>query len=345
MTARSAMTAVLREMGVTAWTIVAVAIFGSALLLLGQSDPWDALQVMVRGVFASKAAITETLLRFAPLAIVALGLAPSLRLGLFNIGAPGQIGLGALSASLIALYLPGSPYVVLPLCGLAGALGGALAAFVPGILRARLNVNEILSTLVFNFLILLLLQYLLTGPLHGYRANLPQSDPLPVETWLPLLVPGTRAHIGLLLVPVAFLAALAANAGPVGYRMRLLGASASLGRQAGLDQRRYVLVAICTAGAAAGIAGWMQTAGVDHRLYATVAAPMGYTGLFAALVGRLSPIGILASSFVFAALLRGGDSLQIGADVSPEIVDALIGLIMLVMAMGAAGRGRARQYA
>ncbi len=97
-----------------------------------------------------------------------------------------------------------------------------------------------------------------------------------------------------------------------------------------------MILTMSVAGAAAGLAGWLQTAGIDHRLYATVADPIGYTGLFAALVGKLDPFGIFAASLLFAALLRGGDALQIGADVSPEIISALIGLIMLVMAVHAA---------
>jgi general nucleoside transport system permease protein len=323
-----------------ALTIAAIAVItalGSLLLVMGQSDPAMVVPVMVKGIFGTRAAFAETLLRFTPLVIVALGLAPSLRVGLFNIGAPGQIAMGGLCSTFVALYLPLPASIAIPLCAVAAAAGGALSAWIPGVLRARLKVNEILSTLVFNFLILLFLQYLLTGPMQGVRANLPQSDPFPEATWLPTLIPGTRANLGFLLIPIVFAAALIFNAGPVGYRLRLLGASSSLAIQGGISERRMIVGTMCLAGAAAGIAGWLQAAGIDHRLYASIATPIGYTGLFAALVGRLNPIGILASSFLFAALLRGGDSLQIGADVSPEIISALIGIIMLVMAVRSAG--------
>ena len=294
------------SVGLTVAALVVIAVFGSTLLLMGQSDPSSVVPVMYKGIFGSKTAFAETLLRFLPLVIVALGLAPSLRVGLFNIGAPGQIAMGGLCATLVALYLPLPGLIAIPLCGIVAAAGGALSAWLPGVLRARLKVNEILSTLVFNFLIFLFLQYLLTGPMQGLRANLPQSDPWPEATWLPTLIAGTRANLGFILIPVVFLAAVVFNAGSVGYRLRLLGASPSLALQGGISERRMIVGTMCLAGAAAGIAGWLQTAGVDHRLYATIAAPIGYTGLFAALVGRLSPTGILASSFLFAALLRGG---------------------------------------
>ncbi len=324
------------SVALTLVAVAAIAMFGSLLLFLGHSDPFVVVPVMLKGIFGTKSAFAETLLRFVPLVIVALGLAPSLRMGVFNIGAPGQISMGALFATLIALYLPLPGVIIIPLCALAAAAGGVFAVWLPAVLRARLNVNEILSTLIFNFLILLFLQYLLTGPMQGVRASLPQSDPLPEATWLPLLIPGTRANIGFLLVPIVYAAALVLNAGPLGYRLKLLGASPSLALQGGINKRRMIIGTMCLAGAAAGVAGWLQTAGVDHRLYASVANPIGYSGLFAALVGRLNPSGILAAGFLFAALLRGGDSLQIGADVSPEIISVLIGVIMLVMAIRSA---------
>ena len=317
--------------GVAAAAVIVVV--AGALFLLGNANPVVALSVMFNGAFGTWAGLGETLIRFAPLALVALGLMPSLRIGLFNIGAPGQIAAGGLAAALVSLNLTQIPgYFVLALACIGAAAGGALCASIPAILRARMGVSEILSTLVFNFITVLFLQYLLTGPMKGYRANLPQSDALPPDTFLPTFVQGSRAHIGILLVIVAFAAMRMLESSPAGYRLRLLGASRSLARQAGISEARTIIATLCFAGAAAGIAGWMQVAGVDHRLYASIADPIGYTGLFAALMGGLTSIGVMVSSFFFAALLRGGDSLQIGADVSPEITGVLVGLIMLVMA-------------
>jgi general nucleoside transport system permease protein len=313
--------------------VAGAAILACILLLLGGANPLLAFKVMFSGALGTWSGLGETLIRFAPLAIVALGLTPSLRIGLFNIGAPGQIAAGGLVAALVSFGLGGFPsYFVLPIACIGGAVGGAAASFIPAILRARLEVSEILSTLVFNFIVVLFLQYLLTGPMKGYRVNLPQSDPFPATALLPNL-PNTRAHLGILLVVIFFIAIRRLDISPLGYRLRLLGASPSLGRQAGIVQSHFVIATLCAGGAAAGIAGWIQAAGVDHRLYASIADPIGYTGLFAALMGRLNAAGILLASFFFAALLRGGDSLQIGADVSPEIIGVLVGLIMLAMAI------------
>lgn len=314
-------------------TVAAIVAISAGLFAIGNADPLVAFGAMYRGSFGSWVSFGETLIRFAPVTLIALGLVPSLRIGLFNIGAPGQIGLGALFATLAGFALGGAPSsVAIPVTFVAAALGGALWALGPGLLRAWFRVNEILSTLVFNFLALYLLQYLLTGPLHGYRSNIAQSDPLPKEAWLPVVIDGTRAHAGLYVVLAAIVALWLVQRSPLGYRLRLFGAGPFLARQAGVSGPRLIVWTMCVGGAAAGIAGWMQVAGVDHRLYDTVADPIGYMGLFAALLGALHPVGIFFSGLVFAALLRGGESLQIGANISPEIISALVGLILLLLA-------------
>ena len=313
--------------------VAAIVAISAGLFAIGNADPLVAFGAMYRGSFGSWVSFGETLIRFGPVTLIALGLVPSLRIGLFNIGAPGQIGLGALFAALAGFALGGAPpSVSIPVMFVAAALGGALWALGPGLLRAYLRVNEILSTLVFNFLALYLLQYLLTGPLHGYRSNIAQSDPLPKEAWLPIVIDGTRAHAGLYVVLAAIVALWLVQQSPLGYRLRLFGAGANLARQAGVSGPRLIVWTMCVGGAAAGIAGWMQVAGVDHRLYDTVADPVGYMGLFAALLGVLHPVGIFFSGLAFAALLRGGESLQIGANISPEIISALVGLILLLLA-------------
>lgn len=328
-------------LGIVAAVVIALGLT-SALLLVGDADPLTALKVMINGAFGSWSNFGEMLVRFAPVTLIALGLVPSLRIGLFSIGAPGQIGFGALFSSLVAFgLLTAPPVVLLPLACIAGAIGGALCALVPALLRAYLRVNEILSTLVFNFLAALFLEYLLTGPMKGTRVNLPESDALPHSAWLPNFIPGTRAHWAVPLVILVALAMMAVERTPVGYRLRLYGASPGLARHAGVNERTIIVATLMVSGAAAGVAGWMQTAGVDHRLYATVADTIGYTGLFAALMGRLHPIGIVLSGLVFATLLRGGDSLQIGAGVSPEIISALVGLILLLLATRSSPRLKA----
>jgi ABC-type uncharacterized transport system permease subunit len=328
------------------WPLLAVAaaVLGvtAALVAVGGASPTAAANGLIDQSLGTRTGLGETLLRFAPLALIAAALTPSLRAGLFNIGAPGQLGMGALASGLVALHgggLPGG--VLIAVAALAAALAGLVWALVPALLRAWLGVNEILSTLVFNFLAAGLLSYLLGGPLQGKGANLAQSDTVPTAANLPTILSGTRAHIGVLLAVAAILALAVYGSTPSGYRLRLFSASPSLAEQAGVSGRRLVVSTMLIGGAGAGLAGWMQVLGVDHLVYATAADPVGYAGLFVALLGALSPVGILIAAFLLGALLQGGNSLQIGAGVSPEITSAVVGLIVLaVAAVGGMRKGR-----
>jgi general nucleoside transport system permease protein len=308
-------------------------VLSSALLLMVGVEPLEVGQALAEGSVGNRQNIGETLLRMIPVAIVALSLIPSLMIGVFNIGAPGQMSLGALCAYLSSLMSTNAPpWVMLSIAVIAAAIGGAIPALFCAILRARWQINEILSTLIVNALLRLFLDFLLSGPMRGFLSNIPQSDALAANSWLPILMEGTRAHVGLLLVFLFAGGLLYLRSSMLGYRLRLFGASPGLSRRAGVSQTKMVIWTMVLAGAGAGLAGWVQMAGVDHRLYTTVADPVGQTGLFAALLGGLHPVGVALASLLFAALLRGGDFLQIGVGVSPELINTIIGLIILGMA-------------
>jgi len=303
------------------------------LLLLVDVDPGAAAKAMWLGTFGSTRTFGETLVRATPLLLIAVALVPSLKAGIYNIGAPGQMGAGGLAATLVALNMAeASSWLVVPLCAICGCAAGMATAFVPGFLKARWQVSEIVSSLAINFIVVAVLGYLLNGPMQSGFANLPQSEPLPPSSALPTVIPHTRAHIGLLLglflVPV--LAAVGRSR--LGYRLRLFGANATLATQAGLDPARYVIWLVTIGGAGAGLAGWIQVAAIDHRLYPGIAEPVGYAGLFVALLGGLHPLGIVVVAFLLGVLLQGGASLQVGAGVSPEIVQVFLGLILFVYA-------------
>lgn len=296
-------------------------------------DPLVAAYVMWKSTFGSLRTFGEGLIRATPLLMISATLLPSLRAGLYNIGAPGQLGAGALATTLVALNLPSaSSWVVVPLCAVAAFLAGGVAAYVPGVLKARWRVNEIVSTLAMNFIVVALLGYLLNGPLQSDFANLPQSPSLPHNSALPLLISGTRAHVGL-LVALAFIPALLAlDRSLIGYRLRLFSINPILAKRASVDPKAYITWLITFGGAGAGLAGWMQVAAIDHRLYPTIASPIGYAGLFVALLGGLHPLGSVVAAFFLGALLYGGAALQVGAGVSPEIIQVFLGLILFIYA-------------
>jgi general nucleoside transport system permease protein len=280
--------------------LVAVALIAGLFTAVGV-DPLVAANVMWKSTFGSLRTFGEGLIRATPLLMISATLLPSLRAGLYNIGAPGQLGAGALAATLVALGLPSaSSWIVVPLCAIAAFVAGGAAAFVPGLLKAHWRVNEIVSTLAMNFIVVAFLGYLLNGPLQSDFANLPQL--------------------------------LALDRSLIGYRLRLFSINPTLAKRASVDPKAYITWLITFGGAGAGLAGWMQVAAIDHRLYPTVASPIGYAGLFVALLGALHPLGSVVAAFFLGALLYGGAALQVGAGVSPEIIQVFLGLILFIYA-------------
>ena len=320
--------------------LVAVLAIIVALLLYVGADPMDTWNALVTGSVGSTPAIGETLLRSAPLLLIAVTLAPSLRARMFNLGAPGQMALGATAATAVALWQPGLPtWALTVMCALAAAIAGLIAAVIPAAMKAWFDANEIITSIAMNFIIYYFLLYLLAGPLQADVASIPQSNTTPENSWLPIAMTGTRANWGLLLALAAVVVLFLVDRSRLGYRQKLFAANPMLSRQAGVKPRRTIFAVLVTAGVGAGLAGWLQIAGVDHRLYATVSHPVGYAGLFVALLGATRPWGMLLAAILMGALLQGGDSLQLGVGLPPEIVQVFIGLVLLGYAIASRRMG------
>lgn len=329
----------LRWSALTAALLLGAAVATSLLAVVGSANPADVWQQLFEGSLASRSAFGETLLRFAPMVLVAAGLAPSLRIGLYNIGSPGQLGMGALAATLVALHVPGpGPWVII-VAALGAAGAGALWSLIAAEANVRWSANEIISTLALNFVAASVLGYLLSEPLQAERANIAQSELVPDGTQLPILVPATRAHIGVLVALGAAAVLVLFDRTGAGYRLRLFGENRRLALQSGVSRSSTIRATMAVAGAAAGLAGWMQVLGVDGRMYATVAEPVGYSGFFLALLAGLSGTAMLVVGLLLAAILRGAESLQIGVGLAPEIIDALVGLLLVAFVV----RTRARE--
>lgn len=308
-------------------------LLGGLLVLLVGVSPLDAYRSLWNGAFGSRQAIGETLLRFGLFSMIGLGLIPALRANIINVGAEGQVAMGAVLAGVTALALQDAagPLVLLA-AALAGAVGGAAWAFIPALMRSSLGVNEILTTLAFNFIGTFLLASLLTGPLQGSGAHLAQSDVLPRHAWLPSIIPGTRAHVGLILVLVLAIAVAFFVRTAAGYRVELYGSNPTLAQISGIPSAKIIIATMLVAGAAAGIAGWMQVAGVDRAVYGTVARGTAFVGILVVFLGNARVAGTLAAAMFFAALSTGGEFMQIGAGVSPELIGAIQGVALLLVA-------------
>ncbi|MDI6880576.1 MAG: ABC transporter permease, partial [Desulfitobacteriaceae bacterium] len=299
-------------------------------------DPVKAYTVMLTGPINDKFGITETLVRSVPLLLVGLGIIISFRSGIINIGAEGQMLAGAIGAAAVATSFSELPSMILmPLVFLAGMASGAFWGGIAGWLKTRLSVNEILSTVMLNQIALQLYLFLIRGPLIdpkevSYGTGAPQTALIPEGIWLDRLIPGTRLHSGLILALVlAILTYLFLWRTSTGYRLRAVGEGPEAARYAGIKVERYVILAMVMAGGMAGLAGTVEVTGVHHRALEGISAGYGFSGIVAALFGRLHPLGTIPASILFGALLLGADMMQRAVDVPAAMVMAIQGLVVL----------------
>jgi simple sugar transport system permease protein len=324
---------------------------GAGMLLALGADPIAAYAAMGDGAFGSVGAFAQTLVKATPLLLVGLGITIAFRGGVINIGGEGQVIVGALAAGALALALPGlAGAALLPLCMLAGAAAGALWGGVPGTLKARLGVNEILSTIMMNQIAIQLYYFMIRGPLidpleieRGTR--IAHSAELPVQVWLARLVPRTSLHTGAIVaVVLAVLVYLFLWRTTVGYRIRAVGLNPDASRYAGINVPMYQVLALALGGMFAGLAGAMEVLGVHHRLIEGLSSGYGFSGIVAALFGKLHPLGAIPASVLFGGLLVGAQRLQRAMQVPSYLVDTMLGLVVLfVVSSDILVRWRARR--
>ena len=320
---------------ILAVTLTAALLVALVLFAIGAS-PLETYKTILTGPLSDLFGVTEVLVRSVPLLLVGLGIAISFRSGILNIGAEGQIQMGVIASTAMALAMPHAPKaILLPATLMAGALAGALWGGIAGWLKARLQVNEILSTVMLNYIAAQVYTFMLRGPILDPTeletgSGTPQSMRLPESVFLDQLIPGTRIHAGLILALVAaVLVWMLLWKTTLGYRMRAAGAGAKAARYAGIPVERYLIVAMLFAGGFAGLAGAVEVTGVHHRAIEGISSGYGFAGIVVALFGMLHPAGIIPSAAFFGVLLIGADMTQRSAGVPANMVLVLQGVIIL----------------
>lgn len=298
----------------------------------------DALRAFLNGAFGSWYAFgSGTLVRATPLILTGLAVAIAFRAGVFNIGADGQLLIGAAAASAVALGAPTLPAIVLlPLVLVAAAVAGGAWAAIAGVLRRRFHVLEVISTLMLNFVAAYLVSYLVRGPLQEPTHIYPQTPTIVAAAQLPRLSSTSRLHLGFALALFAcgavwwFIRFTAA-----GFRLRAVGANPFAARSAGrIEVERVAMRAFVISGAVAGLAGGIEVTGVTYALYENLSPGYGFTAIAVALLARLNALGVIATGVLFGALEAGADAMQRDAGV-PSVTVAIIeaAIILAVLAV------------
>lgn len=285
----------------------------------------------------------DALVRATPLMIAGLAVALAFRGGVFNIGAEGQLLVGAIAATAVTLALGSSLgafaiVVALPAAGIAGALWAGIAAE----LRRRFHVLEIISTIMLNFVAIHLVSYLVRGPLQEPTRIYPQTESLPASTQLPILLPGTRLHAGFalaILLAVSLSWVLKRTA--IGFRIRATGASPVAAQVTGrVDIGKTSFNVFLVSGALAGIAGGVEVSGVTFALYENLSPGYGYTAIAVALIAGLNPLGIIASGVFFGVLETGASALQREFAIPSSLASVVEAALIIGALTFAALRGR-----
>jgi simple sugar transport system permease protein len=298
---------------------------GAAAFALLGADWVQAYAAMAAGALGSAQGRMDVLIKAAPLIFTGLAVALCCRLKAWNIGAEGQFVFGAVGVALAGLRLfPGGGAWLLPACLAGGAALGALWAAIPALLKTRCGVNEILSTLLLNYVAVIFMEHLYFGPWRDPAGfGFPGTAELPEAAWLPLW-PGTRLHLGLALaLACAVLLWLALERTRFGFQCRVLGQNPEAARYAGFNVDRLTLTAFLFSGALAGLAGACEVLGVQHRLQEGLASGVGFDGVIVAFLARLHPLGVPAAALFLAAILVGGDQLQTALGLPGAVVRIL----------------------
>ncbi|WP_170244894.1 ABC transporter permease [Pararhodospirillum oryzae] len=321
------------------WAAPLMAVFltlavGSALFAALGKDPLQALNGFFIMPVSTLYGATELLVKAAPLALIAVGLAVGFRGGVWNIGAEGQLTLGAITGGGLALALGAvdSP-LVLPAVLLAGVLGGMAWAAIPALLRTRFHANEILTSLMLTYVAQLLLGWLVHGPWrdpHGF--NFPETAPFSPHAILPVLLEGTRLHLGIPLAGVVILAVWALLArGFIGFQIKVMGLAPRAGAYAGFRQNRLVWFSLLLSGGLAGLAGFSEAAGPIGQLQPALSPGYGFTAIIVAFLGRLHPVGIVLAALFMALTYLGGETVQLFMGLPLAVTGVFQGLILFFL--------------
>jgi simple sugar transport system permease protein len=313
-------------------TIGLALLVGAIPLLLVGINPLEAYYLMSIDTVLSVSGISNVLIRFVSLLLTGLAVYFPMKAGFWNIGAEGQLYVGAVLGTYLALVLDFPALLLIPTIMVAGAIGGAFWGFIPGWLRAKLDVNEIITTLMFTFIAVNVTNYLLFGPLQAPgRGGLPSTDTIPVSAQLPRL-PGTRIHLGILLALACLVFVYyVRNRSQFGYETSIFGSNPSAADFAGVSKHRVTVVTMAVGGALAGLAGIIEISGVHHQLVSEFSPGYGFTAIVIALLGRKGAHYVGLGSLFFAILFVGGSRVSLLLEMPSGIVDLLQALIVLFL--------------
>lgn len=310
--------------------ILLALVLSACLLLLAGNNPIVAYKSLFKGAFGSNHRIAETFVKAIPLIILGLGISIAFKAQIWNIGGDGQFTLGAIFAAFVALNFPLPNVILFPLTFIAAFVGGACWGGIAGFLKTKFNANEVITTLMLNYVAFYLLEWLIKGPMmdpkgHGF----PQTELIHKGLRLPIILHGTRLHSGLILALILTIGVYFFWKTTLGFKIDVVGHSSEVAKYGGIKVNKVIMLTMFLSAGLAGIAGWSEVFGIHFRLLENVSGGYGNLAIVVALLADLNPLGIIVSAFFFAALVVGGNTMQRMAGVPFSLVDVIQGLVII----------------
>lgn len=309
-------------------------VFGVFLFLIMGVSPSEALYAFFIEPLTTTYGWAELAVKATPLVLIAVALSIGFRAGVWNIGAEGQLTLGGICGGAVALWFYEVESVwIIPLMVVAGILGGMLWGAIPAFLRTRFNANEILTSLMLTYVAGFLLSLLVHGVMRdpdGY--NFPESRLFSDSAILPIILEGTRLHLGWLFALAAVVAAwLMISRTLIGFEVKVLGQAPAAGRYAGFSQKNIIWFSLLLSGGAAGLAGMIEVSGPIGQVLPTISPGYGFTAIIVAFVGRLHPLGVLLAGLLLALSYLGGESAQISLNLPLAVTGVFQGMLLFFL--------------
>ena len=312
--------------------LAAAFVLAGVIILISGGNPLASFGAMIVGAFGGGSAASETLVKAIPLAISGLAVALGLRAGLFNIGVEGQLLVGGLMAAWAGFALRLPAVIHIPVCLLAGIAGGAAWGFLPGILKAKRGVHEVITTIMLNYIAFFLTHYLVMNPFKDRGTMAPQTPEVMPSAVLGHVTLSGALHWGIIVAVLCVIGfRFLMTRTVVGYEMKTVGRAPDAARAAGIRVTRTVVLAMVLSGGLAGLAGAVEILGVHHKFYDQFSPGYGFDSIAVALLGGNTALGTALSAVFFGALRNGAVNMQLATD-SPKEIVTLIQAIVIIFA-------------
>ena len=309
-------------------------VVGAIILATTGVDVGKAYSIMFEGAFGSAFGFGDVLLKMTSLLLTGLAVSVAFRCRQWNIGAEGQLYMGALGGTLVGISVVGTiPGVGIFLGIILSFIFGALFALVPAVLKVKFGVNEVISTVLLNFVAFLFISFLLHGPIKAPGFN-PYSPEIADASQMPIIYPGTRLHAGIIVAALATVGVYYLWKTKIGFEIRSVGANIKAARYAGMNITKSVLVTMAISGGLAGIAGGMLVSGVQHVLIEGISPGYGFIAVIIALLGRQHPIGVAIVAFFFSVLMTGSETMYRSLGVPSAFSMTLQALVLVFVLVG-----------